>query len=327
MHLYESQMKNQQAILQSALNSDELTILAPYKLALVLGKHKMPFSSCSAFLEFARCADPKSVVFSRMPAGRDTITRRTQDLHQRVLKPTVVQGVMKSPCWCLIADESTDSSTHEQLSLFVRYINLQEQKVVEEFLEIKRIVGHPTAANLFTSVMECIEKEAADDSLPTEKLVGLNTDGASVMVSERGGLYGKFKQAVNFKLFLTHCPPHHLILASKAGQKVLPVDIEKTVADVLYFFKDSSVRRDEFHSLKELVEPNTRLCSIIEYGGSHFLIVLVALLNCCPCLLDILRSKRWTLVTGNMSEQNADPSIANCLNQDSNSSCFFWNLN
>ena len=69
-----------------------------------------------------------------------------------------------------------------------------------------------------------------------------------------------------------------------------------------------------------------RLCSIIEYGGSHFLIVLVALLNCCPCLLDILKSKRWTLVTGKRSERNADPFIANCLNQDSNSSCFFWNL-
>ena len=74
--------------------------------------------------------------------------------------------------------------------------------------------------------MECIEKEAADDSLPTEKLVGLTTDGASVMVSARGGLYGKLKQAVNSKLFLTHCPPHRLILASKAGQKVLPSDIE-----------------------------------------------------------------------------------------------------
>ena len=83
--------------------------------------------------------------------------------------------------------------------------------------------------------MDCIEKETADDSLPTEKLVGLTTDGASVMVSERGGLYGKLKQAVNSKLFLTHCPPHRLNLASKAGQKVLPGDIEKTVADVLYF--------------------------------------------------------------------------------------------
>ena len=69
-------MKNQQAVLQSALNSDELIILAPYKLAFIIGKHKMPFSTCSAFMEFSRCADPNSAVFSRMPASRDTITRR-----------------------------------------------------------------------------------------------------------------------------------------------------------------------------------------------------------------------------------------------------------
>lgn len=171
-----------------------------------------------------------------------------------MLKPAVVQGVKDSPYWSLIADESTDSSTHEQLSLFVRYINLQEQKLVEEFLEMKQIVGYPTAANLFTAVMGCIQKETAGDSLPAEKLVKMTTDGASVMVSERGGLYGKLKQTVNPNLFLTHCPPHRLILASKAGQKVQPGDIEKTASDVLFFFKDSSVRRDEFHSLKELAK-------------------------------------------------------------------------
>ena len=51
------------------------------------------------------------------------------------------------------------------------------------------------------------------------------------------------------------------------------------------------MRRDEFHSLKELVEPNSPYIALVEYGSSHFLIALVALLNCC-----ILKSKHWTLV-------------------------------
>ena len=131
MHLYKSQVKKQQAVLQSALNSDELTILAPYKQAFVLGKHKLPFSSCSAFLEFARFADPNSVVFFKNAC----CSTHNYETHPRsasqLLKPAVVQGVKKSPYWSLIANESTDSSTHEQLSLFVRYINLQEQKIVE----------------------------------------------------------------------------------------------------------------------------------------------------------------------------------------------------
>lgn len=91
------------------------------------------------------------------------------------------------------------------------------------------------------------------------------------MVSERNGLYGKLKHAVNPKLFLTHCPPHRLILASKAGQKVLPGDIEKTVGDVLFFFKDSSVRRDEFHSFKELVEPNSQYVALVQYHRVRWL--------------------------------------------------------
>ena len=92
---------------------------APYKLAFVISKHKMHFSSCEAFMEFARNADPSSLVFSKMPCSRDTIRKRTQELHKRVLKPSVVQSVQDSPFWTLIADESADAATQEQLGLYV----------------------------------------------------------------------------------------------------------------------------------------------------------------------------------------------------------------
>ena len=99
---------------------------------------------------------------------------------------------------------------------------------------MKRIIGHPTADNIFNAIMEVIDKEE-DEKLPLHRLVGLTTDGAAVMISDRGGVYGKMKASVNPKLFSTHCPPHRLILASKAGQKELPADIEKTVSDTLFF--------------------------------------------------------------------------------------------
>ena len=73
----------------------------------------MPFSSCEAFLEFSRTADPNSVVFSKMARSRDTITKRTQEIHQSVLCPNVVKAVNASPYWSVMADESTDSATME----------------------------------------------------------------------------------------------------------------------------------------------------------------------------------------------------------------------
>ena len=74
----------------------------------------MPFSSCDAFLEFARIADPNSFVFKNMARSRDTVTKRLQEIHQKLLRPKVVEEVKYSPFWSIIADESTDSATKEQ---------------------------------------------------------------------------------------------------------------------------------------------------------------------------------------------------------------------
>ena len=80
----------QRSTLTAAIEPDALIKLAPYKLAFVIGKHKMPFSSCNAFLEFAKCADPNSSVFTGMAGSRDTVTRRSQEIHQALLRPNVV---------------------------------------------------------------------------------------------------------------------------------------------------------------------------------------------------------------------------------------------
>ena len=239
---------------------------------------------CEAFSEFARSADPSSSVFSQMACSRGTITKKTQQLHKVVLKPLVVQNVNNSPYWSLIADESCDSATQEQLGLYVRYISLEKQKIDEEFFEMKRIIGHPNADNIFTATMEAIDNEDMALKLSLDKLVALTTDGASVMLSERGGLFGKLKDRISSKLFSTHCPPHRLVLASKAGQKELPSDIEKTISDTLFFFRDSSVRRDEFVALKEMVEPESPFVAIVQYHRVRWL----SLADCVRRLVKLL---------------------------------------
>ena len=100
--------------------------------------------------------------------------------------------------------------------------------------------------------MEVLEPDSSAAKLPMHKLAGFTSDGASVMISAKQGVLGKLRNAVNPKLFSSHCPPHRLVLAAKEGQKVIPDDIEKTLSDTLFFFKDSSVRRDEFRGLQEL---------------------------------------------------------------------------
>ena len=283
LHVFEGTIKNQQAVMASALKPNELVKLAPYKLAFILGKHKLPFSTCEAFTEFARSADPSSCVFSQMACSRGTITKN-QELNQVVLKPLVVQNVNNSPYWSLIVDDSCDSATQEQLGLYVRYLNLEKQKIEEEFFEMKRITGHPNADNLFIATMESIDNDDMALKLPLDKFVALTTDGASVMLSERGGLFGKLKERISTKFFSTHCPPHRIVLASKASQKELPSDIEKTISDTLFFFRDSSVRGDEFFALKEMVEPDSPYVAIVQYHKVRWL----SLADCVGRLVKLL---------------------------------------
>ena len=232
----------QTSIISAALEPDELVKLAPYKLAFVIAKCKMPFSSCHAFVKFARAAAPNSVVFSRMPGGRDTITRRTQEIHKAILKLSVVNCVRNSPFWSVVADESTYSATKEQLGVYIRYFDLDQVKLVEEFLEMKQVIGHPDANNIFMSLMEVLDPDVSGEKLPLNRLAGFTTDGASVMISPQQGVLGKLRSTINPKLFLSHCPPHRLVLAAKEGQKEIPDEIEKTLSEAIFFFKD---RRDE----------------------------------------------------------------------------------
>ena len=83
----------------------------------------------------------------------------------------------------------------------------------------------------------------------------------------------------------------------KTGQKELPADIEKTVSDALFFFKDSSVRRDEFCRLKEMVEPNSPHIAIVQYHKVRFL----SLADCVDCLV-----KLWLLLVRYFQEQELD---------------------
>ena len=271
-------LSRQRKSMSTALQPDQLTKIAPYKLAFVIGKHKMPFSSCEAFLEFSRSADPNSPVFGRMAGSRDTVTRRTQEIHSVVLRPMLVKALSNSPFWSIIVDESTDSATMEQLGVYVRFVDLENAKISEDFLEMKRIVGHPNASNIFSSLMAVLS------DMPVHKLAGFTSDGASVMISDKQGVLGKLRATLNPKMFATHCPPHRLVLACKEGQKELPSDIEKTVSDTLFFFRDSSVRRDEFIHLKELVEPDSPHIKLVQYHKVRWL----SLSDCVSRLVKLL---------------------------------------
>ena len=244
----------------------------------------MPFNSSTTFVEFATLAYPNSVVFSHMPSSRETVIRRTRDIHRKVLRPDLINQLKNAIFWSIFVDETTDTATKEQMCMYVRFVNVEKQAVVEYFLEMKQVLGHPTATAIFEAMMQVLDPEDQNWKLPLNRLVSMTCDGAPVMISPKNGVAGKLRSVVNPKLFVTHCPPHRLVLASKAGQKLIPDNVEKLVGDVLFFFRDSPVRREEFRKLKELVEPNSPHVCLVQYHRVHWL----SLADCVERLTNLL---------------------------------------
>ena len=168
----------------------------------------MPFNSSTAFVEFATLSDPNLVVFSHMPSSRETATRCTRDIHQKVLMPDLINQLKNAIFWNIIVDESTDTATKEQMCMYVRFVNVEKQAVGEYFLEMKQVLGHPTATAIFEAMMHVLDPEDQNCKLPVDRLISMTCDGAPVMISPKNGVAGKLRSVVNPKLFVTHCPPH-----------------------------------------------------------------------------------------------------------------------
>ena len=98
-----------------------------------------------------------------------------------------------------MADDSTDSGMQEKMIMYVRFIDIELQSVVTRFLGVKRI----DAGNLCRTIMNMIGSDGSGCGLPTDCLVSLTTDGASVMMSSRNGVLGKLRNGIgNHKLCL-----------------------------------------------------------------------------------------------------------------------------
>lgn len=280
---FDAEKKKQQNFMVKALTPNQAVALAPYVLAYTITKYKMPFNKCEAMVEFAKCADPQSKVFSRMPSSRQSITTKAVELHEKVLKTELKLCIEDSPFWSLMVDESIDSATQEQMVMYVRYVDVMKKCISTKFLHLEQIRGHPDASNLCSAIMRVIESDCFQ--LSSQKLVGLATDGASVLVSPRNGVIGLLRRNLaNPKLFSQHCCPHRLVLAAKAGQDHIPDDIEQTISETLSYFKDSAVRRSEFEDFLKLADPEHEHCQIVQYHKVRWL----SLSDCVNRLCDLL---------------------------------------
>ena len=170
---------------------------------------------------------------------------------QAILKE-IIANVKDTLWYSLIADEATDVSHTEQLSITIRWVD-KEYQVHEDMLGLEEL--RDTKA---TTIHHEIKDVLIRCSLPVSQCRGQAYDGASNMSGVRNGVQAIFKREEPRALYV-HCLAHSLNLCVQDISKVCTL-IRNTmdfIHDLIQLIKFSPKRLTMFDTLRKDVALNS----------------------------------------------------------------------
>nr|XP_006813033.1 PREDICTED: zinc finger protein 862-like [Saccoglossus kowalevskii] len=141
----------------------------------------------------------------------------------------------------IISDGATDSSHREAEICFVKSSHLGV--VSTKFIGIANIAK--ADANGISQALTRLLCNIAGDTWK-EKVIGMGTDGASVMLGRKGGVIRKIQDQLERPYIVgVHCSAHRLELAYKDACKeiILYKKVDNLMMNLYYFYRNSSLNR------------------------------------------------------------------------------------
>ena len=160
------------------------------------------------------------------------------DLCAMQIKANIKTSIDGKP-FAIIADEVTDSSNKEQLSVCLRYFDNKNEEIREDFCTFIECRDGVTGEDLASYILCSIEDIM---SLDPNLLVGQCYDGCSSMSGECKGAAAIIRKKYP-KAIYTHCSAHRLSLVVGKSSQIVPIRNMYGVLDKVYFFFDAHPKR------------------------------------------------------------------------------------
>lgn len=160
-------------------------------------------------------------------------------LCEKEIRDRIVQQIPKY--WSVMADETQDCSTTEQLSICARFVN-KDNEVCEEFLGFVKLTSMD-AETVARNILDAIRQWG----LNLECLVGQGYDGAAVMSSSINGVQAKIAAEFPNATYV-HCRSHVLSLALSSSCKNVAAirNVFDNVGKMTWFLGGSAKRKEIF---------------------------------------------------------------------------------
>lgn len=177
------------------------------------------------------------------------------DACNKVLLNKVVSRVNAAKCFSILADETTDISGIEQVSLCARYVELNTLTLTEEFLQFVPI-SDMTGEGIANSILKSLQQFGID----MKYLRGQGYDGAAAMSGKYNGVQAHIKKIYPQALYV-HCSAHILNLVVSKSCRVSEIrDCLGTIGQLRDFFiypKRKSVLNQKIDSSSESISKKT----------------------------------------------------------------------
>ncbi|XP_063920377.1 zinc finger MYM-type protein 1-like [Zophobas morio] len=206
--------------------------------------------------------------FSNRPKNATCISHRVQN--EIILRNKIIEnaGLTKDVLLSILADETIDISGTKQLSLAVRYVNTNFNKVHHEFLgftALSQLDAEYTAEKILTTLSSW--------NLKLQNMVGQGYDGCSVMTGKIRGVQKTINNKYSIALFY-HCTSHRLNLVINDLNHLPEIrNSTGTVNEIIKFFRENGQRTQVVRTrLRKLCETQwTEKYKAIRKFGENFM--------------------------------------------------------
>ena len=164
------------------------------------------------------------------------------------VEESLLKRLCQAPFYTIMADECTDVTTIEELSIFCRWT--EDGVPVEHFIEIVPM-KRANAESIHSALVECLREK----SMPLNKIIGMGFDGAATFSGSRTGVQTRLREQSPHAIFV-HCHCHQLQLACEpaanatAGIKHVYV----TLTTLWKFFHFSPKRAQSLKEVQKVLD-------------------------------------------------------------------------
>nr|XP_022911991.1 general transcription factor II-I repeat domain-containing protein 2-like [Onthophagus taurus] len=252
------------------MSEQEKSAEAALRVCWTLNKHQKPFSDseimkeCMLEVASALFGEKKDVVaaIQSIPMSARSNTRRMEILATDI-KSSLLELLEKAPCYAIALDESCDVVDDEQISIFVRFFDVENKIFREELLAILPLKGNTRGEDLF----KAIDKFINNSNIRYDKIVSLSTDGAPAMIGKEKGVVKKIRDK-NPGLISYQCIIHQTALCGKLSATLKKV-MDSLVQLINFMRSHSSLQHRKFK--KFLSECDAVYSDLLQHNNVRWL--------------------------------------------------------